>query len=415
VTGARPALLLIGSGERVWREYMLRSMASRYRLHLFSPRPATWETDYVEGCTVLDTLDVAAMVAAARDRPETFAGSLTYEETRVESAALLAATLGHRSSPPAAVRACRDKYAGRQALHRAGVPQARSVAVADLAAAERAARDIGYPVVVKPRALSASNGVTLVPGPDRLASAFAEATRIWFDAVPRYDEAVLIEEFLAGPEISVESVCRDGRVTALFVAHKTLGYPPGFESLAHLVDGADPLLHDPDLLGVVQSAHTALGLTDSVTHTELVLTPAGPRVVEINARVGGDRTAYLGGLATGRDASLIAADLAAGAVPDTSATTTAVAGVRFLYPDHDLRVTGIDVDTSRLPAETCDVRVLAEPGSDLRLPPEDHVYSRYALIAAVAATEKRCVAALDEAAAAVTVRGTPLPARGEAA
>jgi len=412
MTDGRPALLLIGSGEQVWREYMLRSMAARYRLHLFSPRPASWETGYVTGCTVLDTLDVAAMTAAVRAHPEPFAGSLTYEETRVEAAARLAAAVGHRGSPPSAVHACRDKFAGRRALERAGVPQARSMAVADLESARRTAAAIGYPVVVKPRALSASNGVTLVPDPERLPWAFAEATRIWFDAVPGYAEAVLVEEFLDGPEISVESVCRDGRVAALFVAHKTLGYPPGFESLGHLVHGDDPLLPDPAIQGIVQAAHTALGLTDSVTHTELILTADGPRVVEINARVGGDRTAYLGGLATGRDAALIAADLAAGAVPDTRATTSAVAGIRFLYPPVDLRVGGVDVASERLPPEVCDVRVLAPPGSALRLPPEDHVYSRYALVAAVAASEKRCVAALDEAAAAVTVRGDALAVRG---
>ncbi|WP_190022820.1 ATP-grasp domain-containing protein [Streptomyces hiroshimensis] len=412
----RPLLLLIGSGGQVWREYMLRSMATRYRVHLFCPEPPTWELPYIEGHGVVDTLDVEAMTALARagsasasaSASEEFSGVLTYEETRVEAAAGLATALGLRTSPPEAVRACRDKYAGREALRRAGVPQAESIAVAGLEEAREAADRIGYPVVVKPRALSASCGVTFAAGPEQLEEAFEEAGRIWFDEVATYERPILIEEFLDGPEISVEAVCRDGRVTALFVARKSLGYAPGFEETGHLVLAGDPLLDDPRLLKVLQDAHTALGLTDTVTHTELRLTGDGPRVVEINARVGGDRIPYLGGLATGVDIGLIAADLAVGAVPDTEPTRSAVAAIRFLYPDRDLTTASVEVDRDRLPDATHDVQVLAGPGKELRLPPKDPVRSRYAFVIAVAGTEQSCAAALDEAAAAVTVHGTPL-------
>ncbi|WP_107105566.1 ATP-grasp domain-containing protein [Streptomyces roseifaciens] len=404
----RPLLLLIGSGGQVWREYMLRSMATEYRVHLFCPEPPTWELPHIEGHSVVDTLDVEAMTALARATAERFSGVLTYEETRVEATAGLATALGLRTSPPGAVRACRDKYTGREALRRAGVPQAASIAVAGLEEAREAADRIGYPVVVKPRALSASCGVTLAAGPEQLEQAFEEAGRIWFDEVAPYERPILVEEFLDGPEISVEAVCRDGRVTALFVAHKSLGYAPGFEETGHLVMAGDPLLDDPRLLKVLQDAHTAVGLTDTVTHTELRLTGDGPRVVEINARVGGDRIPYLGGLATGVDIGLIAADLAVGAEPGTEPTRSAVAAIRFLYPDQDLTTASVEVDRDRLPDGTHEVRILAGPGKELRLPPKDPVRSRYAFVIAVAGTEKSCTAALDEAAAAVTVHGTPL-------
>ncbi len=404
----RPVLLLVGSGGQMWREYMLRSMAAKYRLHLFCPSTPTWEFPYIDDFAVVDTLDVGAMTALARTTSRDFAGVLTYEETRVEAAAGLATALGLRTSPPEAVHACRDKFTGREALKRAGVPQAESVAVAGLEEARVAAARIGYPVVVKPRALSASCGVTFVAGPEELERAFHEAGRIWFDEVPTYERPILVEEFLDGPEISVEAVCRDGQVTALFVAHKSLGYAPGFEETGHLVRADESLLHDATLLKVLQDAHSAVGLTDTVTHTELRLTVTGPRVVEINARVGGDRIPYLGGLATGVDIGLVAADLAAGAVPDLHATRSEVAGIRFLYPDEDLTCESVEVDTGRLPAGTHEVKILAEPGKELRLPPQDPVRSRYAFVIAVGGTEKSCTAALDEAAAAVTVHGTPL-------
>ncbi|TGB03071.1 ATP-grasp domain-containing protein [Streptomyces palmae] len=406
---AKPLLLLVGSGGRIWREYVLRAIVTRYRLHLLCPAPPSWETPYIDGYTVVDTLDAAAMTEVARAHPEGFAGVLTYEETRVEAAADLATALGLRTSPRSAVSACRDKYLGRQALERAEVPQARSIAVAGLEQAAEAAERIGYPVVIKPRALSASCGVTYVAGPEQLEEAYREAGRIWFDEVPRSSAPILVEEFLDGPEISVEAVCRDGRITVLFVARKELGYAPGFEEVGHLVRADDPLLRDETLLGVLQDAHTAVGLTDTVTHTELRLTADGPKVVEINARIGGDRIPYLGGLVTGIEIGLVAADLAAGAVPRLgTADSAAVAGVRFLYPECDLRLESIEVAEDRLPAEIHEVAPLADPGKELWLPPVDNARSRFALVVAVSRTEKDCTAALDAAAAAVVARGTPL-------
>ncbi|MFD8478185.1 ATP-grasp domain-containing protein [Kitasatospora sp. NPDC059673] len=406
--GAKPLLLLIGSGAQIWREYMLRAMATRYRLHLLSPTAPTWESPYIAAHSAVNTLDPEAMVRIAKESPEDYAGVLTYEETRVESAAAVAAALGLRTSPVAAVHACRDKFAGRQALKAAGVPQAESIAVADFEEARQAAEHLGYPVVVKPRALSASNGVSLVRAPQDLVEAYREATAIWFDEVPTFDRPVLVEQYLDGPEISVDAVCRDGLVTMLFVARKRIGFAPGFEEVGHVVRADDPLLADPMLLHVLQTAHTAVGLTDTVTHTELRLTASGPRVVEINARVGGDRIPYLGGLATGVEVGLVAADLAAGAVPRTTASRQQVAAIRFLYPEHDLTVESVEVDRDRLPAEIHDVQVLAGPGRQLRLPPTDHVRCRYALVVAVAATEQECEVALDRAATAVVVRGIPL-------
>ncbi|URM88713.1 ATP-grasp domain-containing protein [Streptomyces sp. MRC013] len=406
----RPLLLLVGSGSRPWREYLLRSITTGYRLHLFCPAAPTWEQRYLDGHTVVDTADAAAMTAAARAGGGSFAGVLTYEETRVVPTAELATALGLRTSPPAAVNACRDKYLGRLALGRAGVPQAEAIAVADLAQAGKAARRIGYPVVVKPRALSASCGVTLATGPHEIEEAYRQAAGIWFDDVPRLEAPVLVEEFLDGPEVSVDAFCRDGRVTALFVAHKDLGFAPGFEEIGHTVRADDPLLHDERLLGVLQDAHAAVGLTDAVTHTELRLTADGPKVVEINARIGGGRIPYLGRLVTGTEIGLVAADLAVGAVPEIprpAGSTTAA--VRFLYPERDMRLASVEIDEAALPAPVREVLPLAEPGRELRLPPVDNARSRFALVIAVAEDERDCAAALDEAAAAVTAKGTPLP------
>ena len=107
--------------------------------------------------------------------PGPVAGVFCYDEGLVHQAATVAAALGLPGSPPEAVAACRDKNATRSALALAGVPQPVSIGVHDLAEAAAAADKIGYPVVVKPRGLAGSMGVTLVHAPDELAEVEAGA------------------------------------------------------------------------------------------------------------------------------------------------------------------------------------------------------------------------------------------------
>ncbi|APS23948.1 phosphoribosylglycinamide synthetase [Streptomyces sp. Tue 6075] len=400
---------MVGGGGQLWREYVLKSVADSYDLWLFAPKAPTWESRYLRGNTIVDTLDAFESIESAVRLAESVevAGVLCYDEIRVPVAAMMAEELKLPTANAEGVLACRDKYLGRQALAAAGVAQPVSRAVASLEEAREVAEAIGYPVVLKPRALAASVGVVRADGPEALESAYSEAAAAYFDEIPRDRAWVLVEEYLDGPEISVESVCRNGRVTPMFVARKALGFAPHFEEVGHTVSADDPLLHDPAVRRVLQEAHTALGLDTLVTHTELRLTRTGPRLVEVNARLGGDLIPYVARLATGVDYGMVAAALAAGAQPDVTPVRTASAHVQFLYPEYDLDVTSLTVE-EELPAGVHEVRLMAEPGRRLRLPPRDHVAGRYAYVVTTGASPEGCADALHAAKPLVHLAGTPV-------
>ncbi|MFD6023911.1 ATP-grasp domain-containing protein, partial [Streptomyces griseoluteus] len=301
----RRTLALVGAGSQIYREYLLRSVAGEYDVHLLADRAPTWEAPYLTGHTVLDTADPAALAAAARGLG-CCAGVITWDDTRVVQTSELARLLGLPGSPPEAVLRCRDKRATREALRAAGVPQAESVPVTSLPQARAAAARVGYPLVLKPRALNASTGVVKVEAAHLLAGRFRLARAATAPgAVEVAPGDVLVEEYLDGPEISVDAAWYEGRMSLAFVARKDCGYPPYFEEVGHLVDGRDPLMDDPRVRDVVAGAHRAVGFTTGWTHTELRLTAAGPKVVEINARIGGDRIPDIGRLALGVDAALV--------------------------------------------------------------------------------------------------------------
>src|SRR6266516_7233601 len=416
-----PLLLVIGTGGREYREYLLKSIGSRYRVHLFLGADPTWERGYSTGWTVLsnmaETIDAAEMVTAARELAarEPIHGVLTWDEARILQGAKVAAALGLPGGDPDMVMRCRDKHLTRQALDTAGVPQARSVLVTNVDEALAVAGRIGYPVVLKPRAMAASLGVVRVDTPEQLAARFTFARDTTVPGAWHYD-VVLVEEYLTGPEISVDSAVHGGLVLPMFVARKEVGYPPYFEEVGHLVDAADPLLVDPEVLRVLQDTHTALGFTDGMTHAELKLTPAGPKVVEVNARLGGDLIPYLGLRVSGIDPGLAAAAVACGRRPELVAERKLVGAVRFFYVERDDTTIGaVEVDRSALPAAVDRVVPLVEPGEVVSPPPKGTLFGRVAFATAVAETEQECRAALDAAQAALTVRpAEPFPvAAGE--
>jgi biotin carboxylase len=344
-----------------------------------------------------------ARVLAGESRVD---GVVCFDEARIEATAELATSLGLPTSGVDAITRCRDKWQTRQALDAAGVPQAASAAVRSFVEARRAADRIGYPVVLKPRALAASFGVSRVDAPDQLGRSYRHARDVTLpEANVTFDDGVLVEEYLDGPEISVDCACYEGHVEAVTIARKRCGFAPSFEETGHVVDAADPLLRAPALADMLSSAHAAVGFHTGTTHVELRLTRHGFKIVEMNARLGGDLIPYLGQLATGADLSLAAAAIACGRTPDLSRPLRRVAGIRFYYPERDLTVASVSFDAARLPAGIERAVPLADSGQHVVLPPRGSAWQcRLAQVVAVAGSVEACEASLDAAGHALVVK-----------
>jgi biotin carboxylase len=401
-------LIVIGSGEQRYREYLFAGAARRFPLWLLDRTPPTWQNRYLTGATVVDVGDPAAVLAAARGvDPGHIGGVLCYDEALIHTAAEVAMGLGLPGPRPEAVLACRDKTRTRALLTGAGLPQPQSIAVASEAEAVRVATELGYPVILKPRALGASQGVVRAENASEVRAAYAISRGARHPYVPVYAQGVLIEEYLDGPEISVDAAVSGERYDVLVLARKMLGAPPFFEETGHVVDPADRLLEDQRLLDMLARAHRAVGVSGIITHTEVRLTSHGPRIVEINARPGGDLIPYLGSLANGLDVGAVAAELAAGLVPALKITPGGPStAIRFLYPPRD-----VTVEQVRLPEPVGGLREclpLADPGSVLRLAPRGYA-DRYAALIASGADLRECQAVLDDAAAASVLEASAAP------
>jgi biotin carboxylase len=394
----RPLLLIIRTGKREFREYLLRSITPHYRVHMFTTVAPDWELEYIEGYTRVDTADIDAMIKAAQDL-EGLAGVMSWDEARILHAMEVASAIGLPGDPSATAR-CRDKHLTRQALAAAGVAQPESMRADTLDEALAEADRLGYPVILKPTDLGLSAGVIKVDGPQKLAEAWEYINAWKHGGIADWKPRILVEEYVTGEEISVDTAVHAGEIFPLCLAHKQIGYEPFCIEVGHYVYSEEPLLRDPQLLDLLHDTHRALGFNDGITHTEIMLTATGPKIIEVNGRLGGDMIPYLGLRASGVDTGLAAAAVACGRHPKVEHDRRLVAGVRFFYPEHDdtaIHELRFDFPPGQRPKAVDQLALLAAAGEVKSPPPAGTVNGRIAFATAVGETQEECQAALDAA------------------
>jgi len=204
-------------------------------------------------------------------------------------AATVAAAMGLPHNPVDAVRAALDKAAQRQRWAAAGVPQPSFRLVPAGDCVRRAAEAIGFPCVVKAVSLSASQGVLRADDPAAAVEAARRVRQVLDDAERPADEPLLIEEYLPGPELSIDGVLTAGDLTVTAVFDKP-GMPDGptFEETLLV---SPSRLAERTLAAAVRTAADAarsLGLSTGPVHAELRICDRGPAMLELAPRsIGG--------------------------------------------------------------------------------------------------------------------------------
>jgi biotin carboxylase len=226
------------------------------------------------------TLDAAAPALAGAD----IRGVATFSESLVDATARLAKSFGCLCNASETIVALTDKRRQREALAAAGVDSTRSVELdpRDPAAALRA---VGGRGVLKPARGTGSRATRAVESVDALEAAVAGAA-----------EPMVLEEQLDGAPhpgaewlgdyVSVETVSSGGSHHVFCVTDK-LPLETGFRETGFVVPSSLTADLRTEILELNARALTALGVREGVSQTEVKLTPDGPRIIEVNGRLGG--------------------------------------------------------------------------------------------------------------------------------
>ncbi|WP_250301016.1 ATP-grasp domain-containing protein [Streptomyces sp. A 4/2] len=290
-----------------------------------------------ETVLTVETNDQAALEAAVRDlhRREPFEAVLAGSDIYVPAAARVADALGLPGLEVDTVDRVRDKSVMRAAVAGAGLRTPRFAQATTDEELRAAAAHVGFPCVMKPVACSGSIHVSRADDMDRLSAAFH---RLVTDPVPDmgqpHEHRVLVEEYVDGPEFSADGYVLPGEeATVIALTRTLLGPEPDFVEMGHLTPAE---VDDNTLEAVtayVRAVVRAVRLTGGTFHCELRLTADGPVLIEIGARLPGDRIVELLRLVTGVSLPRMAIAASLGLAPEEagvfSAPSAKSAGIRF--------------------------------------------------------------------------------------
>lgn len=276
---------------------------------------------------VISTIDTPAILEAAKKH--NINGIMTLaSDMPMQSVAVVSHELGLVGISEDTALKATNKAFMRDALRGAGVPVPLYFHVKGKDAFKEAVEKVrvaGYKCIVKPADNSGSRGVDLLKGDADLDTAY--------DYSIHYSRGgeIVVEEFMEGPEVSVETLAIDGEVHVIQITDKLTTGAPYFVEMGHSQPSQLNEETRKRIAEIAVAANKAIGIQNGPSHTEIKVTKDGPKIVELGARLGGDCiTTHLVPLSTGVNMVECSIRIALGEKPNFEPKWDKGSAIRYL-------------------------------------------------------------------------------------
>ena len=234
---------------------------------------------------------------------------------------------------------CRDKPAMKEVLREAGVPCAQSTGATSAEEVRDFAKDVGYPVILKPSDAAGAAGTFRADNDEELERA------IQASMVDR-GKPTAVEEFIEGHEGFYDTLTAGGEVVHDFISHY---YPNVLEAMRNrwispqiiTTNRIDADTYD-EVKQLGKKVIEVFGIEDSATHMEWFFGPKGLKFSEIGCRPPGVKVWDLYGVANDLDMYVEWAKLTCYGKTDKQASRRYSAGMIALRPDQDGQIVGYE-------------------------------------------------------------------------
>lgn len=407
-----PTILIIGGRPEALRKAGALGLRTVFVQHKDRLLPGQVEAADVTLLIDYTHWETAAPLIRAAHEVYGFTWAMSLAEPALETVGRINDLLGLEGTPHAVVRRFRDKLEMRGVLAGAGLADVAAELVDGPEALTAFGEAHGYPLILKPVDGLGSRGVTRIDGPQEVSGAWERAASLrgrtdlelsQFHPVDRF----LVEQYIDGPEYSVEAVSAKGAHAVVAITEKITdgAVERGHAQPARLTAG-----QESELVAYVGEFLTVMGLRDGLSHTEVRLSSAGPRVIESHDRVGGGRIMDLTRHVHGVDLEEYAVAGPFGLMPPLPASPApragAAAATRFLTaePGEVVEVQGLD--EVRAHPGLLDVDPGVSPGDLVR--PVTENFDRIGQLVARADTTDAAVELCEALVDKITVRTRPL-------
>ena len=261
---------------------------------------------------VVSTRDVDGSVRAARDLSKQMEinGVITVGTDASTTVAAVANALGLPGNRFEDAYAASNKIRMRERFKKNNVPQPNFFPVWNYEETIEAFRHLNKPVVLKPADNMGARGVMKVENESDILAAFNRAK----SSSPSGE--VIIEEYMDGPELSIDMLIYDNEIYVTGVADRIIEYPPFFIETGHIMPSNLDKDKIDDAIKVMKDGIKALNLKIGAAKGDIKVTKNGAMVGEIAARLsGGFMSAYTYPLSTGVNLIKNAIEIALGNPP----------------------------------------------------------------------------------------------------
>ena len=294
---------------------------------------------------IISTIDTEKILEAAKKHK--IDGIMTLaSDMPMRSVAIVAKEMGLVGISEQTALNATNKAEMRQRLKECGVPIPKFFRISSKEEYEKAIhyfKTAQLKCIVKPADNSGSRGVDLLSdlSDDELVSKA-------YDYSKSYSRGgdVVVEEYMEGPEVSVETLSVDGECHIIQITDKLTTGAPYFVEMGHSEPSALQEDVKTNISGVASAAVKALGIINGPSHTEIKVTKDGPKIVELGARLGGDNiTTHLVPLSTGVDMVECCIKIALGEKPDMAKKFSMGSAIRYLKADIGVikEISGVEI------------------------------------------------------------------------
>jgi len=243
------------------------------------------ELDFTENSTVFERAMDAVLAMESK-----FDAVTTYFEDAVALAARIATALGLENNPVLACDQARNKRITRQVMRECGLPVPKFYQVLSESDLEPACEHVQFPAILKPVFGAASMGVNKVYSKEETVAAYKKifaTLNVEDDAIWAQGTEMVLEEFYDGDEFDIDMLLFEGEVVYAKVSDNWACWEPWFQEIG---TNCPSLYHEEkqrELVKLAADSTVALGFKYGAFHVELKYTSRGPRMIEVNARMGG--------------------------------------------------------------------------------------------------------------------------------
>ena len=258
-----------------------------------------------------------------------------------------------------------NKVAMRNRMKECGVPIPEYRIIKNIDEFIAIAETMPDKFVLKPADNSASRGVVLI---DKNKKNDLEEKYNYCIQYSRNGEA-LVEEFLVGAEVSVEGYTVEGNHNIITITDKIVSELPYFVEIGHTEPSRLSDYEQDDIKKVAKAAMQAIGMRNGPTHTEIKVTSAGAKLIEIAARLGGDHiTSHLVPLSTGVDMVNCSYATLLGETVDCKSKYNRGAAIRFICGKEGVFDSVVGVEEALSIRGVREIEIYKTDGDNVQMP-----------------------------------------------